>query len=281
MHAKPCHECGKPGTIFDGNPVVWFCHGCYARALNGGNAPEPPAPNAANAAPLMPVCDACSGSGMSRMVWENTDGQCAVCNGTGRLRGTREGFPAIIRPGHLGADESLPAYAWPGGYPLAYYPCTYSPPFDKILNDGTPYHADEHAETVGDVLCPDCAAADLHADDPDDDMCFIALIVEEVSDSNLTCDQCSAVIAYQNYCHDCGESVDCDEEHPYHLCPKTEPYTVRYLTHCPGSDWKTYPKTAEGPDDARRIAKNFLPEAAFVHVQPSRLDFPPVIEEED
>jgi hypothetical protein len=273
MHAKPCHECGKPGTIFDGNPVVWFCHGCYARALNGGNAPEPPAPNAANAAPLMPVCDACSGSGMSRMVWENTDGQCAVCNGTGRLRGTREGFPAIIRPGHLGADESLPAYAWPGGYPLAYYPV-------DERRGGT--------DLSGDVLCPECATAELHAaatSDLDWERTDTGMHAECCGnsdwESNLACDNCYRVIQYQTYCHECQESVDCDEDNPYHLCPKTEPYTVRYLTHCPGSDWKTYPKTAEGPDDARRIAKNFLPEAAFVHVQPSRLDFPPVIEEED
>jgi hypothetical protein len=252
------------------------------RAAAASTPPEPTAPNAANAAPLMPVCDACHGTGISgnertydintgTYTETDTPVHCYTCDGTGRLRATREGFPPIIRPGHLGADESLPAYAWPGGYPLAYYPCT--------------YRAAEHAEMIGDVLCPDCATAELHADEPDESLCFISQIEEEVSESNLTCDNCNAVIAYQTYCHDCRESVDCDDDHPFHLCPATEPYTVRFLTHCPGSDWITwegaYP--VEGPDHARSIATALrnTGNAAFVHVQPSRLDFPPVISEEE
>jgi hypothetical protein len=246
-------------------------------------ASEPTAPNAANAAPLMPICDACGGTGISgnertydintgTYTETDTPVHCYTCDGTGRLRATREGFPPIIRPGHLGADESLPAYAWPGGYPLAYLP-------------GTVF-GDDLIDTGCVILCADCATQSLHNPDEWTDEEAMASVLEDGDlEQNTVCDGCNAVIAYQNWCHDCGESVDCDDDHPFHLCPATEPYTVRFLTHCPGSDWITwegaYP--VEGPDHARSIAAALrnTGNAAFVHVQPSRLDFPPVISEEE
>lgn len=234
------------------------------------------APNAANAAPLMPACQMCHGTGiepkrMSHGLYAPVEiggGNCWHCDGTGRERGTREGFPIIIRPGHLGADESLPAHAWPGGYPLAYMPGTV---FGEDLID-----------TACVLLCANCATHSLKTDEWADDEAMTSVLEDGDLEQNSVCDGCSAVIAYQNWCSDCGESVDCDEENPFHLCPATEPYTVRYLTHCPGSDWIIAPIDSFGPDDARKTAADvrYMFGAAFVHYQPSRLDFPPAIEEE-
>ena len=72
-------------------------------------------------------------------------------------------------------DENgkLPAYAWPGGYPL-YYLC-----------------AD------GGILCPQCAnkesavrEAEEHPDYPDDDQWRIVAADVNWEDSSLTCDHC-------------------------------------------------------------------------------------------
>lgn len=74
-------------------------------------------------------------------------------------------------------DKVLPAYAWPGGYPMAYYPMG-----DYGL--------------TGDVLCADCARRELQDDKT-------ARLIPECQDSyegndsydHLTCDQCYTVIA--------------------------------------------------------------------------------------
>lgn len=73
--------------------------------------------------------------------------------------------------------EVLPAYAWAGGYPMAYYPM------------------DDH-DLTGDVLCADCARRELYDDKT-------ARLIPQCEDSyegndsydHLTCDQCSTVIA--------------------------------------------------------------------------------------
>lgn len=75
------------------------------------------------------------------------------------------------------ASEVLPAYGWPGGYPMAYYPMG-------------------NHDLTGDVLCADCARKELHDD-------RTARLVAQCEDSyegndsydHLTCDQCNAVIA--------------------------------------------------------------------------------------
>lgn len=74
-------------------------------------------------------------------------------------------------------NGNLPAYAWPGGYPI-YYLC-----------------AD------GGVLCPTCAnkksavkEADTHADYPDFDQWRIVASDVNWEDSGLTCDNCNGRI---------------------------------------------------------------------------------------
>ena len=71
-------------------------------------------------------------------------------------------------------NGNLPAYAWPGGYPI-YYLC-----------------AD------GGILCPNCANkesavrdADEHPDYPDHDQWRIVASGINWEDSSLTCDNCS------------------------------------------------------------------------------------------
>jgi hypothetical protein len=241
-------------------------------------ASEPTAPNAANAAPLMPACDHCHGTG----IWERWGADvdkspCPFCDGTGRRRGTREGFPAIIRPGHLGADESLPAYAWPGGYPLAYMPGT-------VIQFGVSPSDDDLINTNAVILCAECATQSLHnPDEWTDEEAMTSVLEDGDLEQDTVCDGCNAVIAYQTYCHECRESVDCDESNPVHLCPATEPYTVWYLPTVPSDEWKAFRYDPEGPEKAKEIAHSLRVQglAAFTHVQPSRLDFPPVIEEEE
>ena len=71
-------------------------------------------------------------------------------------------------------NGNLPAYAWPGGYPL-YYVC-----------------AD------GGILCPNCANkqsavrdADEHPDYPDYDQWRTIAVDINWEDASLTCDNCS------------------------------------------------------------------------------------------
>ena len=107
------------------------------------------------------------------------------------------------------------AYAWPGGYPIAYYPL------------------DEYGSTTGGVLCPTCAAkeyadwlddraATLAGDFPEDapDMsehpkCHAE--IEQGVHSTIWCDGCSQPFIFQDWCDFCRESVDADEDHP-HVC---------------------------------------------------------------
>lgn len=108
----------------------------------------------------------------------------------------------------------LDAYAWPGGYPIAYYP------------------VDEHGCTVGDVICAGCANAEADAGfDYANDAGFIAQIIEEAHNTEY-CDNCSDVIAYQNWCDFCQDSVDCDESNPIHTCkPRKWLVTTHYDRH--------------------------------------------------
>lgn len=231
------------------------------------------APNAANAAPLMPVCDVCHGAGINEPYRAGEPAQrCYPCNGTGRLRITHEGLPRIIRPGHLGADEQLPAYGWPGGYPLVYLPGTVYP---GVGSD------DDLINTNSIILCAACATQSLHnPDEWSDEEAMTSVHEDGDQEQNTVCDGCNEVIAYQNWCHDCQDSVDCDEANPVHLCPKTEPYTVRWLETVPSDNWHTSVNTSLfGPDIAKEYAAALRQSgAAFVHVQPSRLPFPPTLE---
>lgn len=64
-------------------------------------------------------------------------------------------------------DDSLPAYAWPGGYPVYY-----------ITKDNS-------------ILCPDCANNERPADiDESDNQWFIIAADVNYDDSRLYCDHC-------------------------------------------------------------------------------------------
>ena len=84
-------------------------------------------------------------------------------------------------------NGNLPAYAWPGGYPI-YYVCA---------DNG--------------VLCPQCAntepsvrEADKHPDYPDYDQWRIVAGEVNWEDSNLTCDNCNQRIESAYSDHESG-----------------------------------------------------------------------------
>lgn len=83
--------------------------------------------------------------------------------------------------------EACGSYAWPGGYPLAFYPC------------------DRHGDMAGVVLCLDCAKSSL---EDDDDFGILA----EVEDSDqqyyggVTCDGCGDPVVEPD-CPECGDSL--------------------------------------------------------------------------
>jgi hypothetical protein len=80
--------------------------------------------------------------------------------------------------------DLFPAYAWPGGYTIAYYP-----------------------PDAGIVLCAKCAAAD-YRDDPEQAGSYWSEIAEESEHSTgLYCDGCNeAIIA--PHCVDCADDLD-------------------------------------------------------------------------
>lgn len=94
------------------------------------------------------------------------------------VNGRRPSSPSHVQDTEDDALEALfPFFAWPGGYPMEY------------VTDG------------GDVLCAECARATYRGDGCDDQgyVCE-GFVIEEQCDYNLTCDQCSRVIAEQNWC---------------------------------------------------------------------------------
>lgn len=105
---------------------------------------------------------------------------------------------------HVIVGGKVGPYAWPGGYPLSYYP------------------VNEHGSGDGVLICADCVNAELadpERTQPDGTAGYISSLEEEVHDT-VTCDGCNEVIAYQNWCHECQDSVDVDEDTGPHICPK-------------------------------------------------------------
>lgn len=77
------------------------------------------------------------------------------------------GISDAVKP-YMRDDEKLPAYAWPGGYPIHY-----------VTKDNG-------------VLCPDCANNERPADlDENDDQWFIVAADVNYEDSELYCDHCN------------------------------------------------------------------------------------------
>jgi len=88
------------------------------------------------------------------------------------------------------ASYLFPPYAWPGGYPVAYYP------------------ENEDGDIVGDVVCADCRQQEWVEDQT---TTAHAEIEEEAYERALTCDGCACEIVPQQ-CRLCHDPID---ELPY------------------------------------------------------------------
>ena len=87
-------------------------------------------------------------------------------------------------------DCDFSPYAWPGGYPVAYYP--YQHPGDA-----------PSGYLVGDVLCADCAKAEWAADP---NARFYPQFEEEALERDIMCDNCHTIIVPQQ-CRLCFDSI--------------------------------------------------------------------------
>jgi hypothetical protein len=191
-----CSQCGKPAETEDFADVP-FCYDCYDRAMHDREPYEIETE----------VCKECGA-----FLDDNDpapDGLCAACVVAAKPTAPNAANADVEIDGvvHDIPREHMPPafdwYAWPGGYPLAYYPLS------------------DRGDLDGSVLCPGCAKTEYDAWEPDEwnpaPPTFHAEIEEEVHD-NIWCDGCRTVFIYQTWCDFCQESVDCDEAHPTHTC---------------------------------------------------------------
>jgi hypothetical protein len=132
---------------------------------------------------------------------------------------------AVSEARHIGLrkawDELIPAYAWPGGYDVAYY-------------------IEGAYDLTGDVLCADCAREFIRTNRPADGYDVPKLAAEscdsyEGNDSadHLLCDECYRIIA-RAWCREEGHRDDRD-------LPRAE-WVRLYLEqeHGVGDNWSKY-----------------------------------------
>lgn len=92
------------------------------------------------------------------------------------------------------SNGDLPAYAWPGGYPVTY-----------IIADGGEGYPVTYITADGGDLCAACANGgngsraddDLDADCPDDDQWrVVGYDILEGPEAEVRCDHCNTIIAF-------------------------------------------------------------------------------------
>jgi hypothetical protein len=147
-------------------------------------------------------------------------------------------------------------YAWPGGYPIAYYPLS------------------DRGDLDGSVLCPGCAKTEYDAWEPDDrnptPPRFHAEIEEEVH-STIWCDGCSQPFIYQTWCDFCQESVDVDEENPHACKPLKWSFTAAYRREQPYPRAERYATRADARENQRRYKRMGYWTSAVAPIVPSIL----------
>jgi hypothetical protein len=146
------------------------------------------------------------------------------------------------------ADEVIdldlfPAYAWPGGYTIAYYPMN------------------AHGDLTGEVICAECARAEYRKDP--EQQHHAAIVEDSEHSTGLYCDGCNQPIIAA-HCVDCsddlkdvkekGRLIFLDEAGEYFLCSHCLAQAVtRQRAHKTGKqqyrvtdEWYTGSFTAEG-----------------------------------
>jgi hypothetical protein len=165
-------------------------------------------------------------------------------DGSADVRFPESGITEIPRE-HM--PPAFDAYAWPGGYPIAYY-------------------AD------GSIICAECAAKDY----ADDGTTTEGFALSEAHHDEV-CDGCGTVIMYQNWCDFCQDSVDVDEDHP-HVCRPLKWQVWTQYRNNPG-EFPEYPslKRCATREQARSYARSYRRIGyAIVRVSPI---VPPILPE--